>query len=470
MIYLLIFITLVFFLLNYQISKGDYLSPGPIFCLVFLASEIVVAVGQEAFHVIIHPITVGVLSLGFATFTLVLWLLQKKYDWEDHRLEETPVLNRRATPIDIPELWVWLLILVEIITVWTFYKYLRDLMVAYDVFPKTLTDRINLYDKLTKFMPKLYGRLGVGLPMIYRLGNPITNAGAFIMLYVIVYNFSAVRKVKISHLISVALLCVLIVMNGSRSPLLRVVTMALIMFYILECRNGRIRRGDPRLLKFIVILLVVVVLASILLLVFMGRTESDHDYFKYGFIYAGAPIVNLDTYLTHKKPDYGHQIIGAQTFRTFWNYVGKLLDIDWLRFGNINKFAFSRNKIEIGNVYTMYYPILYDFNILGIIPLVGIMAWVYGKLYRKTAKDGKRRFDFRLFLYGYLFNDLLFSFFSCRFYETIGDAPFLKLLLFTWIFVEVIIEDKLHLNQYMRDPRLIFKKRKRKSRQKLYNN
>ena len=468
MIYLLIFITLVFFLLNYQISKGDYLSPGPIFCLVFLASEIVVAVGQEAFHVIIHPITVGVLCLGFATFTLVLWVLQKKNDWEDHRLEEPPMLNRRATPIDIPELWVWLLILVEIITVWTFYKYLRDLMVAYDVFPKTLTDRINLYDKLTKFMPKLYGRLNVGLPMIYRLGNPITNAGAYIMLYVIVYNFSAARKVKISHLISVALLCVLIVMNGSRSPLLRVVTMALIMFYILECRNSRIRRGDPRLLKFIVILLVVVVLASILLLVFMGRSESDHDYFKYGFIYAGAPIVNLDTYLTHKKPDYGHQIIGAQTFRTFWNYMGKIFDIDNLKFGNINKFAFSRNKIEIGNVYTMYYPILYDFNIFGIIPLVGFMAWAYGKLYRKVAKDGKSRFDFRLFLYGYLFNDLLFSFFSCRFYETIGDAPFLKLLLFTWIFVQVIIEDKLHLNQYMRDPRMIFKKKKRKSQQ-LYN-
>ena len=57
MIYLLITITVVFFLLNFKISKGDYLSPGPIFCLVFLASEIVVAAGQEAFHVILRPVT-----------------------------------------------------------------------------------------------------------------------------------------------------------------------------------------------------------------------------------------------------------------------------------------------------------------------------------------------------------------------------------------------------------------------------
>ena len=78
MIYLLITITVVFFLLNFKISKGDYLSPGPIFCLVFLASEIVVAAGQEAFHVILHPVTVGVLSLGFATFTFVMWLVQRK--------------------------------------------------------------------------------------------------------------------------------------------------------------------------------------------------------------------------------------------------------------------------------------------------------------------------------------------------------------------------------------------------------
>ena len=225
-------------------------------------------------------------------------------------------------------------------------------------------------------------------------------------------------------------------MNGSRSPLLRVMTMALIMFYILECRNGRIRRGDPKLLKWIVILLVVVVIASIVLLVFMGRTDSDRDYFKYGFIYAGAPIVNLDTYLTHKKPDYGHQIIGAQTFRTFWNYMGKLFHVEHLRFGNINKFAFSRNKIEIGNVYTMYYPILYDFNIWGVIPLTGLMAWFYGQTYRKAErKPRKGKFDFRLFLYGYLFNDLLFAFFSCRFYETIGDAPFLKMVIVSWIFV-----------------------------------
>ena len=40
MIYLLITITVVFFLLNFQISKGDYLSPGPIFCLVFLVLQV----------------------------------------------------------------------------------------------------------------------------------------------------------------------------------------------------------------------------------------------------------------------------------------------------------------------------------------------------------------------------------------------------------------------------------------------
>lgn len=466
MIYLLIFITLVFLLLNIQISRGDYLSPGPVFCIVFLASEIVVLAGQEAFQVVLHSITVGVMSLGFATFTFMMWLVQRK----TLRPAAGPapgsyLTGKRETgmqPIDIPELWVWLLILVEIVTVVTFYNYLKDLMVAYDVFPKTLTERINLYDKLSKFMPKLYERLNVGLPMVYRLGNPITNAGAYIMLFVLVYNFSAVRKIRLSHVIAVALMCVLIVMNGSRSPLIRVMTMALIVFYILECRNGRIRRGDPRLMKWIVVLMIVVVLASILLLVFMGRQESDHDYFKYGFIYAGAPTVNLDTYLTHKKPDYGHQVLGAQTFRTFWNYVGKLLDIDNLRFGNINKFSFSRNKIEIGNVYTIYYPILYDFNILGVIPLIGLMAWFYGIMYRKAErKTARGRFDYRLFIYGYLFNDLLFSFFSCRFYETIGDAPFLKMLLLSWIFVQVIVEDRLNINRFFRDPRMLSRKYRR---------
>jgi len=453
MIYLIIAITLVFFFLNYWISEGDYLSPGPIFCLVFLASEIMCVIGQNAFKIKLHGITMLVLLLGFAVFTAVTYYLsiRQKRGLRPISSYEVGSPETHTKPIRIHPIWVWLLILIEIITVISFMKYLRALMVAYNVFPGTLSERIELYDKCTKFMPKLYNRLNVTLPMVYRVGNPITNAGAYILLFVIVYNFSAERKVKISHVIAVGLMCVLIVLNGSRSPLFRVLTMAFILFYVLEVRNGKLRRGDPKLLKWIIVIMIAAVIAFLVLLVVMGRADSEEekDYFKYLFTYFGAPLVNLDTFLTHKRPDYGHQIIGSQTFRTLYNYIGKLLGIDYLRYGNIYKFAFSKNKIEIGNVYTFYYPILYDFGIFGVLPFTGFMAWYYEKTYRKVTdpQRSKKKFDFSLYVFAYLFNDLAMSFFSCRFYETIGDAPFLKLVLFSWIFVLVVVEDRLKIEE-----------------------
>ena len=42
-------------------------------------------------------------------------------------------------------------------------------------------------------------------------------------------------------------------------------------------------------------------------------------------------------------------------------------------------------------------------------------------------------FDYRLFIYAYLINDLIMSFFSNRFFETVCNAPFIKMIIISFI-------------------------------------
>ena len=73
------------------------------------------------------------------------------------------------------------------------------------------------------------------------------------------------------------------------------------------------------------------------------------------------------------------------------------------------------------------------FGYIGIVPLTAIMAFYYIKTYSTIQNDKTilGRFSLKLFIFAYLFNDLMMSTFSTRFYETVMDGPFIKLLIVT---------------------------------------
>ena len=95
----------------------------------------------------------------------------------------------------------------------------------------------------------------------------------------------------------------------------------------------------------------------------------------------------------------------------------------------IELFAFSSNNREIGNVYTMFYKIIYDFGFLGVVLLTLIMGIYYCETYRKIKSERSGKIiDLRLLAYAYLFNDIVMSAFSNRFYETVFAPPFIKFI------------------------------------------
>ena len=89
----------------------------------------------------------------------------------------------------------------------------------------------------------------------------------------------------------------------------------------------------------------------------------------------------------------------------------------------------------------MFYKIIYDFGFSGVFWVTGLMALYYSLTYmRIRTKINHHPIDFRLFIYAYLFNDLIMSAFSNRYYETVFEAPFIKFVPVAFILDKVIIE------------------------------
>lgn len=70
-----------------------------------------------------------------------------------------------------------------------------------------------------------------------------------------------------------------------------------------------------------------------------------------------------------------------------------------------------------------------------------------------TKPNVKRIIDFGLLVYAYLFNDLVMSPFSNRFYETVFDAVFVKFIIMAWLIDFFIVENKL---RFKTPTRLVF--------------
>lgn len=239
MLYTLVLITLGFMILNFILTDNDYLSPATLFCEIFFIYELICVIGQSTYSIKLHAETVLVLMCSFVVFT-IFSLISNKISKKTTQKYELKIIR-------IPKLYLYGLIVMQILTILFFIKYLRAIAVAWGSGSNSIRDMINLYDTMTKFWTNIFAGLNVPVPMIYRICNPIVYAAAYLVLYVMVNNFIVNKKIHILHLIIIFLQCCLIILNGSRSPLLRLVTMIIILVYVFSYRKYGKRKGS---LKF----------------------------------------------------------------------------------------------------------------------------------------------------------------------------------------------------------------------------
>lgn len=426
-LYLLVFSLLLILIFNLLIVNLDYMHPSILFVVPFLVFGVTSILGEEAYKIIFHEETLLVIVSSALIFTFITLLSQTVYKSKEN-------LNFPLTEIIISKKVTLFFIVFFIVTQLAFIKYLEGISLAHFGYSGSLGEMISLYDVMTKFWTEIFSELNVPIPLLYRIGNPITQGFGYLIVYIFIHNYVATKRIDKLHLLIILLLCLNIILNGSRSPIFRIVTMMLITFYVLYNKQNNVRRGN---IKFLLKSLLIVIFSGtffIALLSLMGR-ENDLDMFHYIFIYVGAPLVNLDNYLAFRPDGSYATIFGEQTFRGLYAYIAKIISDESLIFPTIDQFTFSNNGLEIGNVYTTFYSFIYDFEYVGFIPLILIIALYYVFTYQrlKTRAIKTNKVHFSLFIYAYLFNDLIMLAFSNRFYTTVLDIGFIKIVIFSYI-------------------------------------
>lgn len=426
-LYLLVFSLLLILIFNLLIVNLDYMHPSILFVVPFLVFGVTSILGEEAYKIIFHEETLLVIVNSALIFTFITLLSQTVYKSKEN-------LNFPLTEIIISKKVTLFFIVFFIVTQLAFIKYLEAISLAHFGYSGSLGEMISLYDVMTKFWTEIFSELNVPIPLLYRIGNPITQGFGYLIVYIFIHNYVATKRIDKLHLLIILLLCLNIILNGSRSPIFRIVTMMLITFYVLYNKQNNVRRGN---IKFLLKSLLIVIFSGtffIALLSLMGR-ENDLDMFHYIFIYVGAPLVNLDNYLAFRPDGSYATIFGEQIFRGLYAYIAKIISDESLIFPTIDQFTFSNNGLEIGNVYTTFYSFIYDFEYVGFIPLILIIALYYVFTYQrlKTRAIKTNKVHFSLFIYAYLFNDLIMLAFSNRFYTTVLDIGFIKIVIFSYI-------------------------------------
>lgn len=432
---------------NLKINDFDYLNPACVFGEVFLFSELVCLANIKRFEIIFHYQTLLIVLFALTLFTTFSYFLKKKTDIK--------ICYLNIEKINVQNKYTVFLIALHIITIIAFIKYLYNITDFYNIhFAYNgkvfgLPNIIKLYDTLTKFWVDTYQKIDVRIPLIYRIGNPISYGFSLIYIYIIINNYFVDKKINPLHVINVLLLCVNIYINGSRSPLFRLLTMAILLFYIYSFKNGKRKRqeknGQLTILLIIVGVLLVFGMLMIAVMSLIGRNFSIDKLGEYLFTYLGAPLVNFDNYIA-KKGFMSHTwLIGAQTFKSAYNYIGKWThNTALLNYPTINVFTYSNNGIEIGNVYSTFYPWIYDLGLIGLLLIIPVILYYcvsYRYILLKPLKTDK--ISFSLFIYAYLFNDLVMLIFSNRFYETVFDPGTIKLLICAYICNELFVNNRL---------------------------
>ena len=440
-LFVFVFVTIIFWCINFLIANGDIMHPASIFCIVILSCLAMCVISLRDYKFTLNYTTVWIFSIAMTIFTLynIFFSIskaqfgKKKYDTSSISscdIKTAIIVGKRTTVICL-----FFLLIVAVFAV----KYLRDLSLAYGGSYLGLSYAMGLYSNLIKFDLSTFQSLAVDKSPIYTYGWLLATAYSYVYMYIVVHNWVLFKKVSVLEMLLIGFYFLMTFLSGGRTYAFRVITfLVCIYFFKLKEKNGY-KKGTLKFIFKMVFLAAIVVAGFTLMRQALGRAMSDYLWYQTLFSYWGAPLVNFDHYLaTETYPT--SKLWGQETFYWVYNIIGNRFDIpEYIYSLNLPFCTFTGRNT--GNVYTMFYAYMQDFGFWGIFPLTAVIAWVYTKFYSTIKRRIRRGTDigFSAIIYGYLFNDLIMLMFSNKFYETVFTLNFLITGVLAFAFWKIIV-------------------------------
>lgn len=257
-----------------------------------------------------------------------------------------------------------------------------------------------------------------GLPGYLNIGQIVNTSGIYYLLFLLVSRFVNKQKIPVVLYLNLILgVCGSLLTGTKTSFFMYLVALVVLYFFLKGNDPSKIQKISVKSIIEISLAIVVVIGGFTLLTVLQGRTLTSINMMETISTYIGAPIKNLEIFVTTRGQDV--QIFGAQTFEDTYKWLYKMTNNGLFKIDNLYQYNWIIDK-GLGNVYTIFMPLFNDFGFGGAY-LVMFLLGIFCQFCYNAAKFKKSRnpVNFKIIFYSYLSFAIAFSFFSNKMFEMV---------------------------------------------------
>ncbi|STY72102.1 Uncharacterised protein [Megamonas hypermegale] len=444
LIYLLLVIIMLFWLISYIFTKKDILSLPSIFCGTFIISILFAIPNLEKWNFDMGERTFGVIFLGIVSYCISFFIIYYLFIIKNKNLK----YMKRYSPVCITKKKIYLFLIVQIITALLVYIEISKIAALYGM-TDSLAEKILAY----RVNYVMEGDVEAKLPSYVEWLYGFSYFGTYILIYKMACDYYNKIKVPKIYILVVSIEVIISLLFGNRGFSINLLIYLSILYYIFYLRKSFwvINIKKITIIKIGIVMVGALVLFPTLGAYIIGRTNDDffdRDMMLYIWdnlsIYIGAPLKLLDLYLYTDYTDVSDMPLGFATFQNIYSWIALKLNIINWQVTNLGLEFRTDNFSSLGNVYTIFRPFMMDFGYIGVIVFTLFMgtfsAIFYYLIKYKRSLWNRSNIDYYTIFYGYLFCQILFSFFSNRFYGNIFSFSMIKTIILCFIFEYIFIK------------------------------
>ena len=413
----------------YKTMGKDLMSPAFLYTAPFCIALLCGVVYADKWSLDLHFNTFITILLGAFLFVLVCTIVHFSYG------KRLLIISRRkdnqCVPINVESWKITLIIIIQCISLYVVIGSMRTSLAQYGI-----SGNLSLLMYYFRSY-SLFSEYSVGISGLATNLRLFSIASCYIWIYIFVNN--RVLKIKTRNeillIISFGLGIANSVILGDRGEALQLIFALVSVWFFIKRKHNNWKAN----IKFKQIIVLMAGLLFMLVIFkstgdLLGRssviavtTSAIDEVAKY----LGAEIKNLDLFLNEKHSN--PVVFGEQTFSVLLTWIDEKYGMGW----NIKSILTFRriNGISLGNVYTLYAPLIYDFGYVGAMIMIVVMAAFSQYLYENVLlTKNSKVINGKIILNSYILFLIAFSFFGERVFSSVLNFSFYKYILI-WLFM-----------------------------------
>ncbi|MFU7516452.1 O-antigen polymerase [Clostridium sp. HCS.1] len=433
MIYILFGLFFLMLIYLYLRFNRDLIQPSVIFCLVYCVSIFCAILNVSKWNIQLEMKTFLILFLGAVEFIIISLLVNKHFEKNSKSCEV--IGKNRSFNIEIEKYKVFIITVYNVIMIGLLLYYVLNIASQFGEF-NSLSEALTLFKQHTSYAKD------AELPHLLLFAQKPIIVFAYIFMYLYIKNiiFDEENSIlynifsKWYYLIPVVGYIIHEFINSNRLTILSLgfatFTITLILYNIKNNWKKPIKMKSIITIGIIGILVLVIFYLSAS---WVGRINNK-NLIDYITLYCGGSIENLNLFI--KSPPEASSIWGKESF---YYLIKNLHDYGIMPLSQMYPIHLEfryYDSIMIGNVYTAYRRWIYDFGIVGMIILQGIMALFFNVFYNKIKYSASKYLDFYIIIFSYMIYSVFLHPIDSYFYlQTVRLAFVSTFVLFILIYM-----------------------------------